>query len=136
MGSILALAIEWPGLSGRFIHFLLAFIAAFGFFRFWAKTRFWLPRYVHYLALAAWLISIWVLSTTPSNAPINRGNWRGVKHAVGLFALPATVYFFFVFYGGQREAHNRTHPPAPCRNCGAEAVPGLPCPNCGQMPTA
>jgi hypothetical protein len=133
---LLTISLEWPGpLSAQVIHFLLAFIAAFGLFRFWAKTRFWLPRYVHYLALAALLVSIWVFSNTSPDAPINQGTWRGVKGALGILALPATVYFFFVFYGGQREAHNRTHPRGPCRNCGTEAVPDIPYPNCGQMPT-
>jgi len=48
---------------------------------------------------------VWCASGVPSDAPLS-------KHgplAKFLFALilPAMVYFFFVFYGGQKAAHKR-----------------------------
>jgi len=51
------------------------------------------------------VVGVWCASGVPSDAPLS-------KHgplAKFLFALilPAMVYFFFVFYGGQKAAHKR-----------------------------
>jgi hypothetical protein len=133
--AVLTLALAWPDwFTGKVIYVVLLSVSALGFFRFWAKTRFWLPRYVHVLALIALLVSIWVSSLTSPEAPVNQGDWAPIKRLMLVLALPAMVYFFFVFYGGQREAYDRTHRPLRCQNCGAEAVAGLQCPSCGQMP--
>ncbi len=80
-------------------------LAAIGFFMFWARTRFWLPRYVHFLAAIGLAVSLWGLTTTPDDAPINQQG--PIAKLLLALALPAMVYFFFVFYGGQRAAFER-----------------------------
>jgi len=54
------------------------------------------------LAAIGLLVGIWCASMTPRDAPINKAGPIG-KFLLAL-AVPAMVYFFFVFYGGQREA--------------------------------
>jgi hypothetical protein len=86
----------------QLLHGVLAVLMAFGFFIFWARTRFWLPKYAHILAAIGLLVGVWCVSTTPEDAPINKAGSLG-KFLFAL-AVPAMVYFFFVFYGGQRAA--------------------------------
>jgi len=87
------------------LHVALLTLAAIGFFMFWARTRFWLPRYVHFLAAIGLAVSLWGLTTTPDDAPINQQG--PIAKLLLALALPAMVYFFFVFYGGQRAAFER-----------------------------
>jgi hypothetical protein len=118
------------------IHVLLAVLGAIGFFRYWGKTHFWLPRYVHYLAALALAVGIWCAASAPPNAPISQGDWTGLKKALIALSVPTLVYLFFVFHGGQWAAHERTHPRVRCRNCGgADVVLGTKCPHCGQKAT-
>jgi len=125
--------LDWLG-AAYAIHVLLAVLAAIGFFRYWSRTHFWLPRYVHYLAAIGLAVGLACIAFMPSSAPINQGGRAGLKKTLLVLALPALVYLFFVFQGGQRAAYERTHQPAPCQYCrGADVVPGSRCSHCGQM---
>jgi len=88
-------------------------LSAIGFFIFWARTRFWLPKYAHILAAIGLVVGLWCVSNTPNDAPINKGG--PTARLLSALALPAMVYFFFVFYGGQQAAHrSRFGRPARC----------------------
>src|SRR4051794_36560867 len=109
----------WQVLQGlKILHWALLALAALGFFMFCVRTRFWLPKYVHLLAAIGLAIGLWCLSTTTDDAPINKEG--PLAKLLLVFALPAIVYFFFVFYGGQRVAFERRF------------VASVPCPNCEQ----
>jgi hypothetical protein len=99
------------------VHVALLIIGAYGFFKFWRRTRFWLPKYIHVLAAIGFLLMLWVLSMAPADAPVNR--WGPVPRFLFALVLPAIIYFFFVFYGGQRVAFDRS------------VATKLPCPFCG-----
>lgn len=47
----------------QFLHAVLLVLSAAGFFIFWARTRFWLPKYAHVLAAIGLLVGIWCVST-------------------------------------------------------------------------
>jgi endogenous inhibitor of DNA gyrase (YacG/DUF329 family) len=125
------------------IHGILLVIAALGFFLFWARTRFWLPKYAHILAIIALALGAWMTATVSDSAPISK---QGPLAKILLaLALPAMVYFFFVFYGGQRAAYeSRFISTSPCPHCQQPvAVTGESsqgkgsnleqrCPHCGQ----
>jgi len=128
------------------VHAALLAVAAFGFFKFWKRTRFWLPRYIHVLAGIAFLIMFWAMSMAPADAPVNR--WGVISRFFFSLALPAIVYFFFIVYGGQHVAFRRSAAiQAPCPCCG-DPVAAQPiassattsetrfieqqCPHCGQ----
>jgi peptidoglycan/LPS O-acetylase OafA/YrhL len=99
------------------VHGLILAGAAIGFFRFWRRTRFWLPKYVHVLAAGGLAMGIWTVSLLPANAPINK--YGLVGRLVLVLAVPAMVYFVFVFHGGQRAAFRRTVSKlVPCPSCG------------------
>jgi len=51
----------WNALFNRFrlVHAAIFAFAAFGLFGFWARTRFWLPKYVHLLAGIGLLSEFW-----------------------------------------------------------------------------
>jgi hypothetical protein len=95
--------------AARAIHVLLAILAAIGFFHFGVRTRFWFPRYVHYLGGVALALVLTSLAFMPPDAPIHQGGWGGLKQALLMLVFPVLVYGFFVFYGGQRAAYERTH---------------------------
>ena len=87
------------------MHVVQLIGGAIGLFVFWMRTRFWLPKYAHILAAIALLVGVWCVSITPKDAPINKAGMIG--KALFALAVPAMVYFFFVFYGGQRAAFRR-----------------------------
>jgi hypothetical protein len=121
--------------AAQTIHTVAAVLAAIGFFHFWVRSRFWFPRYVHYLGGFALALGVACLVWMPPEAPINQAEWAGLKKGLLVLVFPGLVYFFFVFYGGQRVAYERTHLPhtEPCPYCQcADAVRGFPCPNSGQ----
>ena len=123
---------------GQAIHIGLAVLAAIGFFRFWVRTRFWFPRYVHYMAIASLAIGIWLLTIVPADAPVNRSEYRSIVGALFVLLFPAIVYIAFVFGGGQHAAYGdrlRRQGRA-CPHCGAATIlPGTACPSCGQSST-
>ena len=89
----------------QLVHFVFFAIAAVGFFIFWSRTRFWLPKYAHVLAAMALLVGIWCASTISDDAPITKQG--PIAKLLPALALPAMVYFFFVFYSGQKAAFRR-----------------------------
>ena len=86
----------------QLLHGVLLALSAVGFFIFWARTRFWLPKYAHVLAAIGLVVGVWCVSSVPDDAPVNKYGPTG-KLLLAL-AVPTIVYFFFVFYGGQRAA--------------------------------
>lgn len=89
----------------QLLHAVLLFIGAVGFFVFWARTRFWLPKYAHILAAIGMVVGVWCVSSVPSDAPLSKQG--PLARLLFALILPAMVYFFFVFYGGQKAAHKR-----------------------------
>jgi hypothetical protein len=116
----------------------LAFIivSAVGAIAFLVRTRFWFPRYVHWLAAAALCIGLGMLALIPADARVNRGNWVPVKKSIVVLLFPGIVYTAFVFYGGQRVAYDarRASAATRCPYCGESAgLPGEACCSCGQI---
>jgi peptidoglycan/LPS O-acetylase OafA/YrhL len=103
------------------LHALLFCLAAVGFFAFWARTRFWLPKYVHVLAAAALIIGVWCADSSPADTPLGKAG--PIAKLLAAFVLPVIVYFFFVFYGGQRTAFRRRfRKTVPCPTCGLSVL--------------
>ena len=121
--------------AAQWLHAALAVLAAIGFFRFLFRTRFWLPRYVHWMAAIALGIGLALLPLIPEDAPINRGDWVTFKKTLIVLFFPAVVYVAFVFYGGQKVAYEarQAEDGVPCPHCRQGSVlPGETCPACGQ----
>ena len=115
------------------LHVMVALAGGVLYFRYWRRTRFWLPRYVHYLAAVALAVGIFAVWTSPPGARINHGRWRDLKKTLMAISLPALVYAWFIIHGGQRAAHERMHPPQLCPHCGqADVAFDTRCPHCGQ----
>ena len=130
----------------QLLHGVLLALSAIGFFVFWARTRFWLPRYAHILAAIGLVVGVWCVSNMPDDAPINKEG--PTAKFLSALILPAIVYFFFVFYGGQRAAFKRRFERStPCPYCklpvtALQTGSGTPdpitsyaqrkCPHCGQ----
>lgn len=114
-------------------HRLLLVLAALGYFAYWTRTRFWLPRYAHVMAAVSVLLGVAVLLMTPPEAPVNSEPLGWVKKGAMLAVFPAMVYFFFIFYGGQRAAYDHLHgeESVACANCGTARESGDACPACG-----
>jgi hypothetical protein len=89
----------------QFLHAALLVLSAVAFFIFWARTRFWLPKYAHLLAAIGLLVGLWSISITPADAPLNKHS--PITKFLFALVVPAMVYFFFVFYGGQSAAFRR-----------------------------
>ncbi len=93
----------WQFFRGfQLLHGVLLALGAIAFFIFWARTRFWLPKYAHVLASIGLVVGVWCASISPADAPINREG--PITRLLFPLVVPAMVYFFFVFYGGQRAA--------------------------------
>jgi len=88
--------------SFKLIHVALLVLGATASFRFLARTRFRLPKYVHVLALIGFAVSLLAISAMPPDAPANKDG-PVVKLLIAL-ALPAVIYAFFIVYGGPRAA--------------------------------
>ena len=130
----------------QFLHVVIFVLGAVGFLIFWVRTRFWLPRYAHVLAAIGLVVGVLCLADAPDDAPIKK---QGALAQILLaLALPAIVYVFFVFYGGQKAAYNRLFRKSPrCPNCnlpvttrrGNDGAPNSvtptnqQCPHCGQF---
>jgi hypothetical protein len=105
-------------------HRLLLVLAAAGYFAYWTRTHLWLPRYVHLLAGGAFLLGLGMLPMIAPEAPINREPLVWVKKGALVAIFPALVYFFFIFYGGQRAAFERLRL---CARCRGEHAPDRRC---------
>jgi hypothetical protein len=118
------------------LHAAFVVLAGIGFARFLFHTRFWLPRYVHWLAAIALGIGLGLLTIIPADAPVNRGDWAGVEKALIVLFFPAIVYVAFVFYGGQHAAYlaRRSNEAVRCPHChDGTGLPGEACDTCGQV---
>jgi hypothetical protein len=112
-------------LSGLYnAHRLLLVLAALGYFAYWTRTHFWIPRYAHVLAGGSVLIGLTLLLMTPADAPVHHEPLGWLKKGAMVAIFPALVYFFFLFSGGQRAAYDRTHG---CRDCGTDHPADAPC---------
>lgn len=60
------------------------------------------PKYAHILAAIGLVVGVWCVSNVPGDAPINKEG--PIAKFLLALAVPLIVYFFFVFYGGQRAA--------------------------------
>jgi len=85
--------------AAQTVHAFLLVLAAIGAFRFAIGTRFWFPRYIHYLAAFASVLGLTCLTFIPADAPINQSEWGGLKKGLLVLVFPGLVYFFFVFHG-------------------------------------
>jgi hypothetical protein len=128
------------------IHAVFLAVAAFGLFRFWKRTHFWLPKYIHVMAAIAFLVMFSAMSKAPPDAPVN--HWGVVSRFLFSLLLPAIVYFFFILYGGQHVAFRRLRTKQiPCLFCGGMVAAQVwgpsegtsspqyveeTCPHCGQ----
>jgi hypothetical protein len=122
--------------AARIVHAAFFLLAAYGYVRFLIRTRFWLPRYVHVMAVIALVIGFGLLVIIPEDAPVNRGDWANLKRTLMVLLFPTLVYLAFVFYGGQHAAYEarRNRLAMRCPHCGAEGVlRGEPCGACGQI---
>ena len=132
----------------RLIHGILLLVAAVGLFKFWRRSGFWLPTYIHIMAGIGFVITYWALSATPPDAPASK--YGPLVRLLIALILPAIIYFFFIIYGGQRVAFRRSFPKKSCPFCqGLVEVlpedihaPGVgtrfaerECPHCGQALT-
>ena len=100
----------------RFLEAILVIIGAFGFLTFWVRTRFWLPKYIHVLAVIGLIVGVLSVWASPADAPIKQ---QGLIACVLLaLVLPVMIYAFFILHGGQRAAFKRSFSgSAPCPFC-------------------
>jgi hypothetical protein len=84
---------------------LLAFLSVANYFL-WRKYKFWIPKYVHALALLAFLVICWL-----NWLWIKAGGELTVRRVIIILLFPAIVYFFFVGAGGVKAAwsHHSDH---------------------------
>ena len=115
--------------------------------RFWRRTRFWLPKYAHWLAAIAGVVMLCCLAGAPADAPIRKQG--PIANLLFVLVLPAIIYVLFVLYGGQQAAYERRFGiPSLCPHCklpvpaphnpdskpnGKLSDPEQRCPHCGQM---
>lgn len=83
------------------LHLLLGMV----YFWIWIRSGFWLPGYVHYLALLGLVVGLVLVTLIPANAPVMQAGILGQASVVLL--CPAIVYFFFILHGGQHAAWER-----------------------------
>jgi hypothetical protein len=110
----------------RWFHAGVAALSLILTVSFLVRTRFWFPRYIHWLAGLALVIGHVMVATWPANSV----GWGAKLLAVLLF--PAMIYLLFVILGGQRAAY-RARQWVRCPNCGGEGPPGEVCRSCGQQ---
>jgi hypothetical protein len=124
------------------VHLVLFLAGAVGYVVFWVRTELWLPKYIHFFAIASAVIMIWFETHAATDSPISHANWA-IKFLFVL-SLPAIVYAFFLFYGGQHAAFKRSFITCgfckervaisgiiPIENSRDDSLSGR-CPHCGQ----
>ena len=109
----------------RFLEGVLFILGAVGCLTFWARNRFWLPKYIHVLAAIGLIVGALSVWASPADAPIKQ---HGLIACVLLaLALPAMIYAYFILHGGQHVAFNRSlSKSARCPFC-RNPVKTLPC---------
>lgn len=65
----------------------------------WRKYRFWVPRYVHFLAAGAFALILWL-----NWLWISAGGQFTLRRGIIILIFPSLVYLIFVSYGGVRAA--------------------------------
>ena len=93
------------------LQFLVILKLLFGivvFSIFWARTRFWLPTYVHVLAAIGLILGVWCVFGTPNDSSLNQHG--PVLSFLSVLIFPGMVYFFFLAYGGQQAAYRSKKP--------------------------
>ena len=85
----------------QYFVWAIVVLTAIGYFIRWARTRFWLPKYVHVLAVLSALVGAWSVWISPETSRDPVGNLWVV------LIFPAMVYLFFVFYGGQAASERK-----------------------------
>jgi hypothetical protein len=100
----------------RFLEAILLLVGAFGFLTFWARSRFWLPKYIHVLGAIGLIVGTLSVWASPADSPIKQ---QGLVACVLLaLVLPAIIYAYFILHGGQRAAFSRSSSKsAPCPYC-------------------
>jgi len=97
---------NWGILKGlTVLHGIILLLGAWGGFVLWRRTRFWLPRYVHFLALFSFLIMLWGFDSASVDAPISKEG--PVQKVLWTLSLPAFIYALFIMFGGHRAAFER-----------------------------
>ena len=71
-------------------------------FLLWRKYRYWIPRYVHLLAVGAFLLICWL-----NWMWIRAGGELTVRRVIIILFFPAIVYLFFIGAGGVRAAMSK-----------------------------
>ncbi len=107
-------------------------VCGIAFFIFAFRTRFWLPKYVHIMAILSLFLGLALMYMLPEDAPIRR-EWREYALIFTLFLPPTIVYFVFISFGGQHTSYNdrnieetyvcpfcdqHNHKSNTCSNCG------------------
>ena len=119
--------------GAKWLHVAFLLVGAAGSVAFLIRTRFWFPRYLHWMAGIASAIGLAMLRVVPEDAPLNSGEWRLLKLGLMVIAFPGLIYGTFILYGGPRAAYESRHSPPPCPYCGGERDDhGAECTNCGQ----
>jgi hypothetical protein len=100
----------------RLLEGILLILGAVGCLKFWARTRFWLPKYIHVLAAIGLVVGVLSVWASPADAPIKQHGL--IARVLLAVALPAMIYVYFIFHGGQHVAFNRSLSKcAPCPFC-------------------
>jgi hypothetical protein len=104
-------------MSFRLVHGLLLALAAVGAFKFWRRTHFWLPTYVHLLGGIGLIVGVWSAWAAPADSPISA--YGPIGRLLLALVLPGIIYLYFMVHGGQRAAfsHSSRSALAPCPNC-------------------
>ena len=108
MGHILSSAIDFLFVALAVVSLLAGFAAIVR----WVRRGFWVPRYVHGLAIGAFVAGILLGYQVLADGSPKADTTFGVLVALFLvLVLPALIYFFFVFYGGADAANERRSQP-------------------------
>jgi Ca2+/Na+ antiporter len=104
----------------QLIHAVVAIIGAIVAFRVIRRSGRGFPRYIHYLAVLAFLIAASLIWTAPRDAPVRRANLGGLPLWALVLLFPAFVYVFFLVYGAHHvmDRQRRADDSSRCRHCG------------------
>ena len=95
-------------------HWLTILITAAGSFWLWRNSGYWLPAYVHALAVGSLVVILYI-----NWLWLRGGGEMWGRRWVVIAAFPLTVYFVFITYGGLKAALQRRTGRARARGAGA-----------------